>query len=303
MISREDPLSVWREQIGRRLLSLDFRPLSDVPFQAKIVPILQHDGLRVIRWTHTPGAVFRDASLVMDDSIGLIYPVAGTMNVSQQGRQGRLGTGDATLLRHCEPGEVGSHGHCNLVALVLPAAALALREGDSDRLFTRRWSRDSDALRLLKAYLSLLERGSIRAVGELGAIAARHVIDLVRLAAHEQCAISPDIDPGTIASARLRVVLAIVEEQFRDPELSVASVAARLPISQRYMHKLFEQAGVHFTGHVNTLRLDAAHRDLTDPGSSSRTVADIAFAAGFSDISHFNRLFRRRFGATPTSVR
>jgi hypothetical protein len=30
---------------------------------------------------------------------------------------------------------------------------------------------------------------------------------------------------------------------------------------------------------------------------------DIALAAGFSDLSHFNRLFRARFGDTPRGVR
>jgi AraC-like DNA-binding protein len=30
---------------------------------------------------------------------------------------------------------------------------------------------------------------------------------------------------------------------------------------------------------------------------------DIAWSAGFSDISHFNRVFRRRFGETPSSLR
>jgi AraC-like DNA-binding protein len=32
-------------------------------------------------------------------------------------------------------------------------------------------------------------------------------------------------------------------------------------------------------------------------------VAEIALEAGFSDISYFNRLFRARFGDTPTGIR
>jgi AraC-like DNA-binding protein len=33
----------------------------------------------------------------------------------------------------------------------------------------------------------------------------------------------------------------------------------------------------------------------------NRTIAEIAFAAGFRDISHFNRLFKRKNGASPAS--
>jgi transcriptional regulator GlxA family with amidase domain len=32
-------------------------------------------------------------------------------------------------------------------------------------------------------------------------------------------------------------------------------------------------------------------------------IIDIAFAAGFGDVSHFNRMFRRRFSETPFGVR
>jgi AraC-like DNA-binding protein len=32
-------------------------------------------------------------------------------------------------------------------------------------------------------------------------------------------------------------------------------------------------------------------------------IQDIAWSAGFSDVSHFNRLFRRRFGEKPSALR
>jgi AraC-like DNA-binding protein len=42
---------------------------------------------------------------------------------------------------------------------------------------------------------------------------------------------------------------------------------------------------------------------LRDSGLAARTISDIAFEAGFSDLSHFNRSFRRRFGESPSDVR
>jgi len=42
---------------------------------------------------------------------------------------------------------------------------------------------------------------------------------------------------------------------------------------------------------------------LTEPSENRLRVIDIALEAGFSDISHFNRSFRSRFGDTPRGVR
>ena len=42
---------------------------------------------------------------------------------------------------------------------------------------------------------------------------------------------------------------------------------------------------------------------LTDSRYLQLAIIDIAFAAGFGDVSHFNRMFRRRFGDTPSGVR
>jgi AraC-like DNA-binding protein len=38
-------------------------------------------------------------------------------------------------------------------------------------------------------------------------------------------------------------------------------------------------------------------------GPDGTTASAVALAAGFGDLSHFNRSFRRRYGATPSDVR
>ncbi len=50
-------------------------------------------------------------------------------------------------------------------------------------------------------------------------------------------------------------------------------------------------------------RLQRAFTLLIVPHDSARRISDIALEVGFSDISHFNRLFRARFGVSPRGVR
>jgi AraC-like DNA-binding protein len=54
---------------------------------------------------------------------------------------------------------------------------------------------------------------------------------------------------------------------------------------------------------VTELRLQRARALLADRRNDGMRIGDIAYAAGFADISHFNRSFRRRFGMTPTGAR
>jgi transcriptional regulator GlxA family with amidase domain len=54
---------------------------------------------------------------------------------------------------------------------------------------------------------------------------------------------------------------------------------------------------------VLELRLQKAQVMLADPRHHRLKVSEIAHACGFNEVSYFNRCFRRRFGATPTTAR
>jgi AraC-like DNA-binding protein len=58
-----------------------------------------------------------------------------------------------------------------------------------------------------------------------------------------------------------------------------------------------------FAEFVLEQRLLYAHRLLGNPGGREQKIAMIAYAAGFGDLSYFNRAFRRRFGMTPSDRR
>jgi AraC-like DNA-binding protein len=79
-------------------------------------------------------------------------------------------------------------------------------------------------------------------------------------------------------------------------------LARKFHCSERYVHKLFAGTGRSVGEHVNDRRIAACTRDLLD-NPRNRKVAEIAFAAGFRDISHFNRLFKRINGAAPREFR
>ena len=105
-------------------------------------------------------------------------------------------------------------------------------------------------------------------------------------------------------AARLRAILAEVARRFSDPDFDLDNVAGALGLSRRYVQKLLDEGtGKSFTEHIAGRRLEHAFAMLTDPRHLHLGIIDIAFAVGFGDVSHFNRMFRRRFGETPSAVR
>ncbi|WP_128639669.1 helix-turn-helix domain-containing protein [Rhodococcus opacus] len=55
--------------------------------------------------------------------------------------------------------------------------------------------------------------------------------------------------------------------------------------------------------HIQKLRLHRAHRLLVSTEGHHITVAEFGRRCGFSSASHFSRVFRDRFGVTPSEAR
>ena len=104
-------------------------------------------------------------------------------------------------------------------------------------------------------------------------------------------------------AARLQAAKAFIVQQIGCNDLSPRTVAAHLGVTPRYVHMLFEQEGTSFTQWVIKQRLVRSSKMLLDPRMAERSISEIAFAAGFGDLSHFNRTFRRHFGKTPSDAR
>jgi transcriptional regulator GlxA family with amidase domain len=158
----------------------------------------------------------------------------------------------------------------------------------------------NDALRLLLDYLRLIRTGGVSHQAAVQQAIVSHVHDLAALVLGTNRKVQHQGKSG-VAAARLAAVVDHIAKSFTEPDLSLAGAADRLNISPRYLQELLERSGATFTARVNELRLKRAFALLTK--FPHRPVSEIAAQAGFANVSHFNRLFRQRFGDTPSGVR
>ena len=103
--------------------------------------------------------------------------------------------------------------------------------------------------------------------------------------------------------SRLSAITAFILSRIDNPELCLEEVAAHQGISSSYVRKLFAAEGAKFTAFVLEIRLAKVLQMLADPDSRGHAISAIALKCGFNDISYFNRVFRKRFGCTPSDLR
>jgi AraC-like DNA-binding protein len=129
------------------------------------------------------------------------------------------------------------------------------------------------------------------------------VVDLLALALNGSREMQEIARGRGLRAARFRDIVDQIKRGFSRPDFSVQAIATRLGLSANYVQKILAESGHIFTERVQELRLQRAREMLADLRFDGMKMSDIAFACGFNDLSHFNRCFRRRFGASPTQFR
>ena len=96
-------------------------------------------------------------------------------------------------------------------------------------------------------------------------------------------------------------VMTYVEERYSDPDMTLASIAESLYISQSYLSKIFKtMVDEPFFEYVQKVRIDHAADMLKD---TKLSVDDISQMCGMRDVASFYGLFKKHMGMSPTQFR
>lgn len=104
------------------------------------------------------------------------------------------------------------------------------------------------------------------------------------------------------ADRTIRTALAVchIEAHFNG-NISMKTLAELCNMSPSAFSRAFKrEQGVNFSEYIIRLRVEKGRDLLRDPRLS---ITEIAAMTGFNDASHFDRMFRRHFGATPSALR
>ena len=99
---------------------------------------------------------------------------------------------------------------------------------------------------------------------------------------------------------RIKNILNYIEANFKN-EISIEEIANVCGFSSSHFMKFFKKnMGDSFINYLNDYRLSMAARTLL---SSDDNIIDIAADCGYDNLSYFNRIFKKKYGVTPSAYR
>lgn len=99
---------------------------------------------------------------------------------------------------------------------------------------------------------------------------------------------------------KIKMVLSYMEDHYNQ-KITVEEMAEECGYSASHFMRWFkEMTGTKFGSYLIELRLEKAARTLR---TTEETVLEVAGKTGFNNLSNFNRLFKKKYGITPSEFR
>jgi AraC-like DNA-binding protein len=236
------------------------------------------------------------------DELFVCRQTGGELALEQRGRSLLLKEGDVTLLDPQLPYSGRFSAESTLLVLKVPRSALEARVGRMQDITARPISPLHWDSGLASAFLGMLPQhaAGLSSVGE--GIVKNQALDLLALSV----ARTMQRQKPRVSSARALALIqlhAAIESRLAEQALDGEMVAAMAGISVRYANSVLAEEGTSLMRLIQAKRLERCRRALEDKTQAHRTISEIAYGWGFSDMTHFGRKFRASFGLLPSDCR
>lgn len=292
----------WREWVFQHFGGLESDLYGDTSFDGRLAA--SHAG-DVILTKLEAGRhrVLRSPHLARTSEAGylkIVAPWQGSASVEQAGRRAAATSGGWVIYDTTGSYAIANPERVEHLIVMLPKDQMAERGVRLSDLMARHVGGASgisrvalETMRSTYQELPAMSPQAARGAGEL-------IMQLVRLSLLELAGEQTAVTQREALKDRIRDHVA---RHLRDPRLSIDGIAQALNCSKRHLFNAFAGDEDTLAGTILRQRLAACARELRDPAQGNRSITDIALSWGFSNLSHFSRVFREYAGMSASEFR
>ena len=300
-VSTREQFAYWREAVCEAVMNVATEDPADDDFSGNIA-CAGYGELRFATFTSSAHRIVRRPAHIGRSSHAhylVSLQRSGTGRMQQNGDSCELKAGDIGIVDGARPFSVVFPNAVDRAIAVIPSALLHSRAPWLRDRPIGVMMRDPALHPMLRDTIERLAGPDCSSASEAELLAD----NLCNLVALLTARAGTEHKSAQTRLSDLDRMLAFVRRHLGNPELSPQTLAEYMQMSVRTIHKRFEAAETSFGRALLDLRLDASRRTLADPRCGSLTVTQIAYGAGFNDLSHFTKTFRARFGMPPGMYR
>jgi AraC family transcriptional activator of tynA and feaB len=234
------------------------------------------------------------------DRVFICLQLENVCRVEQHGREAILTPGDFCIVDTRWSYDFSYPKPSRQLVVNVPVTQLERRVGSTDTVTGLTIAADTGIGALASGFVRMLPEHanglSERAQVQIGT----QVLDLVAMALAHRA----ELRPARLGSASSLAMIRLrheVEQALCDPDITCQDVSKRAGVSFRYANALLAKEGTSLQRLIQMRRLEKCRIELAQP--SHRPIGEIAYAWGFSDLSHFSRAFKSAYGKSPSEYR
>jgi AraC-like DNA-binding protein len=295
----------WRSLVSEAFVPLNVTSNATENFHAKLRSRSLGD-VFVSEVGANPHSVERTPALIAAGDTPfykLSLQLAGTGILMQDGREAILSAGDMAIYDTGRPYTLSFAADFRTLVLMFPQSVIDLPRDAVAQITAHRIAGDQGIARVVSPFLAHLTENLERLTSHSAVRLAHNTVDLVTTMLNSELDVHVDGHNASHRAALVHDIRAYIDDHLSDSHLSPASIASANFISTRHLHGVFKDQGVTVSAWIRSRRLEHCRRDLADALFADRPVSVIAARWGFTDASHFSRLFRSTFGEPPTEFR
>ena len=157
---------------------------------------------------------------------------------------------------------------------------------------------DAERARMRDRFYTIWSEAQTGAPGH--SLMIKAALEQILITLSRQQAIPASEQHPSIHHPAVQKALIYIDHHFREP-LSLKSLAEQVHLAPNYLSELFQRTtGMPFGAYLQDVRLRFA---LSVLQSSSVSITETCYISGFSNLSHFTRAFKKKFGYSPRESR
>jgi AraC-like DNA-binding protein len=301
-VTPRDRAPAWREWVFQHFGGLDSDLYGDTEFDGHMASSRAGDVI-LTKLEANRHRVLRSPQLARTSDtayLKIVAPWQGSAAVQQEGREACARNGGWVIYDTTGSYAIDNPERTEHLIVMLPKDQMAERGVRLTDLMARHVGGASgisrvalETMRSTYQELPYMSEDAARGAGEL-------IMQLVRLSLLELGGQETAVTQRAALKDRIK---GHVARHLRDPQLSVDGIARALNCSRRHLYNAFAGDTDSLAGYIQRQRLEACVRELRGGPLAGRPITEIALSCGFSNLSHFSRVFRDHMGMSPSEFR